>query len=158
MVLPDSQGHAHKAMLIQPLGRVLSWCPDLRLNVWVDDLKATACGRVQELAGHFPQVVAKLIGELKRAGLEASRGQPGKPGGKTKVVAGHRLLEEGMREPLSRLGVEVVQAMVYLGLDVQPRGRSCKVRQCQSLQNWPGGQRGFASTEPREEAWPEASG
>ena len=109
----------------------MSWCPDLRLKVWVGDLKATAFGKVQELAGHFPRVVAKLIGELKLAGLEASRGQPGKPGGKTKVVAGGRLLEESMKEPLSRLGVEVVQAMVYLGLDVQPRGRSCKVRQCQ---------------------------
>ena len=78
-------------------------------------------------------MVAKLIEELKLAGLEASRGQPGQPGGKTKVVAGHNFLEEKMKEPLSRLGVGVVLAMVYLGLDVQPRGRSSKLRQCQRL-------------------------
>jgi hypothetical protein len=120
-----------KAMLIQPLERVMSWCPGLRMKVWVDDLKATAFGRLQELAGHFRRVVAKLIDELKLAGLEASRGQPGQPGGKTKVVAGHSYLEEEMKEPLSRLGVVVVPAMVYLGVDVQPRGRSAKMRQRQ---------------------------
>jgi hypothetical protein len=124
-----------KAMRIHPLGNLMRWCPTLRAKVWVDDLKLTAFGRVESLGQLFPQVVQRLIAELKMAGLEASRGSPGNPGGKTKVVAGCKRLEELMREPLSQLGVGTVQAMVYLGLGIQPRGRPVKSRQGKRMAN-----------------------
>ena len=111
----------------------MSWCPSLWAKVWVDDLKITAFGRKRCLGKLFPQVVKRLIVELKKAELEASRRTPGKPGGKTKTVASFNELEEGLREPLGQLGIQVVQATVYLGLDLKQHGRGGKARQQRRL-------------------------
>ena len=112
-----------KAVLIWPMDQALSLWPQVRARMWLDDLKLTAYGLTQSLAQSYPGVVASFIEGFEQAVLKVSRGEAGSRGGKTKTVASSKELEAGLREPMRQLGIQVVEATVYLGLGLKRSGK-----------------------------------
>ena len=102
------------------------WLPELRLRVYVDDLKSTLFGDQGTLACEAPLAAGALVHALESVHLQDSRGADGAPGGKSRQLASTAGLRMRLKAPLAKLGIGVVDVAVYLGVDVPCAARSTR--------------------------------
>ena len=98
------------------------WLPELRLRVYVDDLKSTLFGDQGTLACEAPLAAGALVHALESVHLQDSRGADGAPGGKSRQLASTAGLRMRLKAPLTKLGIGVVDVVVYFGMCCAPRG------------------------------------